>query len=105
MRRQLIALVALLVAGVHGALLWIYYHPEARGLLGDERRYWEQLSWVGIVTLAYLPASVAPVGLSSDGLPVGIQIIAPYLEDRTAIDFARRLGGIIGGYEPPPGFS
>ena len=72
---------------------------------GERRRYWEQISWVGIVTLAYLPASVAPVGLSASGLPVGIQIIAPYLEDRTAIDFARRLGEVIGGYEPPPGFS
>ena len=64
---------------------------------GEERRYWEQISWVGLATLVYLPASVAPVGLSADGLPVGIQIIAPYLEDR-------RLGELIGGYEPPPGF-
>ena len=72
---------------------------------GEVRRYWEQISWVGIATLVHLPASVAPVGLSANGLPVGIQIIAPYLEDRTAIDFARRLGEVIGGYEPPPGFS
>ena len=71
---------------------------------GEERRYWEQISWIGFATLAHLPASVAPVGLSADGLPVGIQIVAPYLEDRTAIDFARRLGEIIGGFEPPPGF-
>ena len=54
--------------------------------------------------MVYLPASVAPVGLSADGLPVGVQIVAPYLEDRTAIDFAKRLGEVIGGYQPPPGY-
>ncbi len=59
---------------------------------------------VGLITMVYLPASVAPVGLSADGLPVGVQIVAPYLEDRTAIDFAKRLGEVIGGYQPPPGY-
>ncbi len=47
---------------------------------------------------------MAPVGRTPDGLPVGIQIIAAHLEDRTAIDFARRLADEIGGFEPPPGF-
>ncbi|MEE9281260.1 MAG: amidase [Myxococcota bacterium] len=79
---------------------------EERRILvsGEERPYWDQLSWVGLVTMAYLPASVAPIGPSADGLPVGIQIVAPYLEDRTAIDFARRLADVFGGYQPPPGF-
>jgi len=36
--------------------------------------------------------------------PVGVQIVAPYLRDRTAIDFARRLADVVGGFEPPPGF-
>jgi hypothetical protein len=34
----------------------------------------------------------------------GTQIVAPYLEDRTSIDFARRLVDVSGGFEPPPGF-
>ncbi|HJM74840.1 MAG TPA: amidase [Dehalococcoidia bacterium] len=71
---------------------------------GEQRPYNDQLSWVGLITMVYLPASVAPVGLSADGLPVGVQIVAPYLEDRTAIDFAKRLGEVIGGYQPPPGY-
>jgi amidase len=31
-----------------------------------------------------------------------VQIVGPYLEDRTPIDFAIRLGEVIGGFEPPP---
>ncbi|MEE8336922.1 MAG: amidase [Dehalococcoidia bacterium] len=71
---------------------------------GEQRPYFDQLSWVGLATLAYLPATVAPVGLSAGGLPVGIQIVAPYLQDRTAIDFAKRLAEVIGGFQPVPGY-
>jgi len=44
-----------------------------------------------------------PVGRTPAGLPVGLQIVGPYLEDRTTIDCARRLGEVVGGYAPPPG--
>jgi amidase len=33
---------------------------------------------------------------------VGAQIIGPLYEDDTAITFAELLGGVAGGYEPPP---
>jgi amidase len=70
---------------------------------GAERPYVDQIVWPGLVTMALLPATAAPVGRTPAGLPVGLQIVGPYLEDRTTIDFARRLGEVIGGYEPPPG--
>jgi len=54
--------------------------------------------------MAWLPAIVAPVGRTKDGPPVGVQIVGPYLEDRTPIDFARRLADVVGGFERPPGF-
>ena len=71
---------------------------------GETRSYEDQIVWAGIVGMAYLPATVAPVGRTPSGLPVGLQIVGPYLEDRTPIDLARRLADIIGGYEIPPGF-
>ena len=71
---------------------------------GEQHGYFDQLDWVGLATMAYLPATVAPVGLASDGLPVGIQIVGPYLEDRSTIDFARRLADVTGGYVTPPGY-
>jgi amidase len=70
---------------------------------GAERPYVDLIVWAGLVTMAWLPSTLAPVGRTRDGLPVGLQVVGPYLEDRTTIDFATRLGEVIGGYEPPPG--
>ncbi len=71
---------------------------------GKERHYMDVLIWAGPAVLSYLPASVAPVGLSRDGLPIGVQIIGPYLEDRTTIAVAGMLEELNGGFRAPPGF-
>jgi amidase len=73
-------------------------------LNGEGTRYFDQLAWPGMATLACLPATAAPIGLSRAGLPVGIQIIGPYLEDRTTIAFAGLLEREFGGFVPPPGY-
>jgi amidase len=66
--------------------------------------YTDQLAWVGLITMAYLPATSAPVGTAGNGLPVGIQIVSGYADDRTTIEFARLLAGVCGGFTPPPGY-
>jgi amidase len=68
------------------------------------RPYRDLFFWIGFATLTGLPATTAPVGLTRDGLPVGIQIIGPYLEDATPIDVAARLADLVGGFRPPPGY-
>jgi amidase len=68
------------------------------------RPYLDLLFWISFATLTGLPATTAPVGLTRGGLPVGIQIVGPYLEDATPIDVAGRLTDVIGGFRPPPGF-
>ena len=70
---------------------------------GRPREYLDLIVWAGLVTMALLPSVAAPVGRTRHGLPVGVQVVAPYLEDRTAIDVARRMAEVIGGYEAPPG--
>ena len=70
---------------------------------GTQRAYTDLVVWAGLVTMALLPSTLAPIGRTRLDLPVGLQIVGPYLEDRTTIDFAARLGDIIGGYTPPPG--
>jgi amidase len=72
---------------------------------GQRRWYWEQLAWISLATLAYLPATAAPIGRSPGGLPVGMQIIGPYFEDRSCIEFAKLLADVAGGFEAPPGFA
>jgi len=50
-----------------------------------------------------LPATIAPIGLAKNGLPVGLQIVGPYLEDKTSIHFAGLLEETIGGFMAPSG--
>jgi amidase len=69
-----------------------------------ERPYLDLSFWISFGSLAGLPATTTPVGLTPGGLPVGIQIMGPYLEDATPIDLAGRLADVIGGFRPPPGF-
>ena len=71
---------------------------------GQERPYVELLHWAGVIGVVHLPAAVVPVGRTADGLPVGIQIVGPYLEDRTVLDVAARIEAVVGGFEAPPGF-
>ncbi|MBU2647582.1 amidase [bacterium] len=63
------------------------------------------MPWAGLATVSYLPATVAPIGITSGGLPVGVQIVGPYLEDRTPIHVARLLEETLGGFTPPPGYA
>lgn len=61
--------------------------------------------WAGYTGLAYLPASVAPIGLTSAGLPVGIQIVGPQYGDLSTIHFARLLEKEYQAFQPPPGYA
>lgn len=70
---------------------------------GQSRPLAETLAWTGLIGVSYLPSTVVPVGTTAGGLPVGIQVVAPYLEDRTALFVAARLAERVGGYQPPPG--
>ena len=62
------------------------------------------LSYASVANLTGCPATAAPVGKTAAGLPVGIQILGPYLEDATPIEFAGLLGRENGGFSPPPGY-
>jgi amidase len=69
---------------------------------GKEKPMLGNMTWTRMAIVSGLPATVAPVGLSDSGLPVGIQIIGARFEDRTTIDFARGLSGLVGGFVVPP---
>ncbi|MBW2280746.1 MAG: amidase [Deltaproteobacteria bacterium] len=71
---------------------------------GQRRPYFDQTLWVGLTGVVFLPATVVPVGVTSEGLPVGIQIAGPFLEDRTTLALARHLERILGGFQRPPGY-
>jgi amidase len=66
--------------------------------------YADQLAWPGVATLPGLPATAIPLGLSAQGLPLGVQIIGPWLEDRTPLKLAEVIEREFGGFVPPKMF-
>jgi len=67
------------------------------------RCYMDQLFWASFAVMTGLPATAAPVGLTEDALPVGVQILGPWLEDATPIFVAQALEQEF-GFLVPPGF-
>ena len=59
--------------------------------------YTQPISFIG------LPVVVVPVPL--EPLPIGVQIIGNYLEDRTTITFAGLIEREFGGFTSPPNFT
>jgi amidase len=72
---------------------------------GKQFSFFDQLVWPEIATTPGLPATAAPIGLSDTGLPIGVQIVGPHLEDRTPIAFAALMEREFGGFVPPPGYA
>jgi amidase len=68
---------------------------------GREIVYVDQLVWPGVATLAGLPATVAPVDHTKNGLPIGIHIMGAAFDDRTTIGFAGLIEREFGGFAPP----
>jgi amidase len=72
---------------------------------GESRPYGDLMPWSALIGMAYLPVTTPPLGRTAQGLPVSVQVVGPYLEDRTAIDLARRLAEAAGaGYVAPNAF-
>ena len=71
---------------------------------GEQRPYWDLTTWMAPAGACYLPVTVIPVGRLKNGLPIGIQIVGPYLHDRTTLDLAEHLLPLVGGCPRPPGF-
>ena len=52
------------------------------------------IDWIApayLITLVSLPAATAPAGLSQDGLPIGMQIVAPRFEEPLILRVARLI--------------
>lgn len=84
----------------HGVLL----HPPLPALAPHHRRTYGRLLFfqpAGIFNLAGLPVTEVPLGLSQDGLPLGVQVAAGSLRDHVAIAVALELEQALGGWTSP----
>ncbi|NOK58629.1 MAG: hypothetical protein GFH27_549279n435 [Chloroflexi bacterium AL-W] len=69
---------------------------------GEAVRYNLQFVYASLCNLSGHPGTAFPVGMSQNGLPIGLQAIGPYLEDYTPMRFAELVAQELGGYQRPP---
>ena len=77
-----------------------------RTLLVDnaQQPYFQQLMWAGMIVNAYLPSTVFPTGLSTEGLPIGLQAVSAPFRDYRCIEFAKLITEHIGGFSAPTAY-
>ena len=71
---------------------------------GRPRPSIEQVFWPGLAGPTYQPVTVAPIGATAGGLPIGAQIIGPQYGDATCLRFARLLEQEFRAFAPPPDY-
>jgi amidase len=82
-------------------------HPDERMIPlpeGGAQPFWNLLCYVSTATVTGCPATTVPAGIGRSGLPIGLQVVGPYMDDATPIAFARLLADEIGGFQPPQAY-
>jgi amidase len=76
---------------------------ERTCLINDQpRAHMDCTAWTGLIGVAYLPSTVIPAGRTGAGLPIGLQVVGPYLEDRTCLAAAKLFTEVLGEWQAPP---
>ncbi|UDY35850.1 amidase family protein [Dermatobacter hominis] len=76
---------------------------------GVTSMYADLIAWCGGIGAMLLPVAAIPAGRTAgdgpgSGLPVGMQVVGPFLRDRAVLAAAEAITNVIGGFEVPPGF-
>jgi Asp-tRNA(Asn)/Glu-tRNA(Gln) amidotransferase A subunit family amidase len=85
--------VSAVTAFRHGERTW---RIEGRDV--DYLDAWSYAAWFNLLQN---PAVSVPAGLTPDGLPVGVQVVARHWEEMTALGVAREIERALGGYVAP----
>jgi len=72
---------------------------------GRPQRATTQMWWAGISGMCLLPGTAAPIGLSPEGLPIGVQIVGPQYGDLTTIRVAQLIEREYYAFVPPPAYA
>lgn len=88
-----------LLAG--GGLLIMPTHPRPAPKHGAPLR--RPLDWIytGLFNALHLPVTAVPMGLGLEGLPLGVQLVAPRVADHITIAGALTLEQAVGGWVMP----
>ncbi|MDZ7728886.1 MAG: amidase family protein [Dehalococcoidia bacterium] len=71
---------------------------------GQEVPYIWNIFYPMLALFAGQPSTAFPAGRNGAGLPLGLQVIGPYLEDRTTLEFAKMVEREWYAFEAPPGY-
>ncbi len=71
---------------------------------GSQRPASDTYYWIGLPSVAYLPATAIPIGQTADGLPVGAQIIGPEGADQRCLRLAQLIETAYRSFVPPAGY-
>jgi amidase len=69
---------------------------------GNSVAYYAWEAWPALIGSVYLPSTSTPVGRTVAGLPVGVQVVSPFLHDYRSIAVAGLITDLVGGYTVPP---
>ncbi|XP_048768170.2 fatty-acid amide hydrolase 2-A-like [Ostrea edulis] len=88
------------VLGSNGVLLYPT-HPKVAPYHNEPIFYPFNFAYTGLFNALAYPVTQCPLGLNSEGLPLGIQIASTPMNDRCSIAVAVFLERVFGGWIPP----
>lgn len=71
---------------------------------GTPVRQLDAIAWCGGIGTVLVPVVALPAGRTSAGLPVGAQVVGPWLSDRRLLAIAAAMDAAVGGFVRPPGW-
>ena len=63
--------------------------------------YLLNFAYTGVFNVLGLPSTAVPMGLSKEGVPIGIQVVGNFYNDHLTIAVAEELEKTFGGWVPP----
>ena len=80
-----------------------FRHGEREWVIdGQTVDYWQAMSYSQWFNLIGSPSAVVPVAMSSDGLPIGVQVVGRPFEDELVLAVAKRIEeGCARDFKPP----
>jgi len=88
------------ILGPNGVLI-MPTHPEAAPHHYLTLFKFLNCSYTAVANLLHAPITQCPLGMSREGLPIGVQLIATQYNDRLTLALAQELEKAFGGWQPP----
>jgi len=89
-----------LILGDNGIMLFAP-HPETAVKHNSTLFKFKNCAYTGIFNAMHVSITEVPLGLITDGLPIGVQVIARPFNDHITIAVAEELEKRFGGWVPP----